>query len=369
MLLPANRIWTLMARKLNHEISEDELQELEQLLRQHPDEHYAVEIITEQWEQCPKRDAILLEKSFQTLWDSIQSSELENIYPTEQISPSISNRRARSIKLIWISLAAACFAGIGFFIINLLTDNAAKKTAAIIPNEITTKHGSKTKLLLPDSTQVWLNSGSKLTYDNNYGKTLREVKLTGEAYFDVVKNADKPFVIHTEKMDIKVLGTAFNVKSYPGEKHVETSLIHGSIEVTLKSRQSEKIILKPNEKLILINEDYNNNKKLAGKNKPEPLPEALVSIMPVTFDNIDNDIIETAWVHNKLVFNEETFEDLALRMERWYGVKIHFRNDGLRTNHITGTFENETVQQALDALQYTTPFKYTINKNEIAIFK
>jgi len=98
-------------------------------------------------------------------------------------------------------------------------------------------------------------------------------------------------------------------------------------------------------------------------------PEALVSITPVTHDHIDNEVIETAWVYNRLVFNKETFEQLALRMERWYGVSIVFKDERLRNNRITGTFENETVQQALQALQYTTKFNYRINKNEITIFR
>jgi len=362
-----------MARKLNQEISVEELQELEQLLPQHPDEHYAVEIIAEHWQQTPKTDKLPVEKSFEKLWENIQLKELEKLNNAEAALPALPWQKPRSKKIIWLSIAAACIIGLTFFLANKFTNAGSQNTAANTANEISTKYGSKTKLLLPDSTQVWLNSGSKLTYDNNYGKTLREVKLTGEAYFDVVKNAAKPFIIHTEKMDIRVLGTAFNVKCYPGEKSMETSLIHGSIEVTLKSRQSEKIILKPNEKLILSDENYNpsstNKKTLTATNSTVQEPEALVSITPVTHDHIDNEVIETAWVYNRLVFNKETFEQLALRMERWYGVSIVFKDERLRNNRITGTFENETVQQALQALQYTTKFNYRINKNEITIFR
>ena len=95
------------------------------------------------------------------------------------------------------------------------------------------------------------------TYDSLYGNNLREVTLSGEAYFDVVKNPKKPFIIHTGKINIKVLGTIFNVKSYPGEKTIETSLIKGSIEVSFPSTPSKKIILKPNQKLV-INKTENN---------------------------------------------------------------------------------------------------------------
>jgi transmembrane sensor len=372
MPLPANRIWTLMARKLTNEISVEELQELEQLLRNHPDEHYAVEIITEQWKQTPKTDIPSLEKKFEKIWETIQLQEINNLNSTENKVLEIGQDKSGSKKIIWFSLAAASIIGLSLFIVSQFLNTASQKIATVAPYEISTKYGSKTKLLLPDSTVVWLNSGSKLTYDNNYGKTVREVKLVGEAYFDVVKNAAKPFIIHTDKMDIKVLGTAFNVKCYPGEKTMETSLIHGSIEVTLKTRQSEKIILKPNEKLVLSNENHYQsspqNKNDTGTRSTAIEPQALVSITPVTYTTTENAIIETAWLQNKLVFNKETFEDLALRMDRWYGVSISFKDERLRKTRITGTFENETVQQALDALRYTTKFNYTIKKNEITIF-
>ena len=115
-------------------------------------------------------------------------------------------------------------------------------------------------MLLPDGSTVWLNAGSRLTYDSLYGTTLREVTLSGEAYFDVVKNPKKPFIIHTGKINIRVLGTVFNVKSYPEEQTIETSLIKGSIEVSFPSQPSKKIILKPNQKLIIDKTETNASK-------------------------------------------------------------------------------------------------------------
>jgi len=352
MPMPAQLIYSLMARKLSGEISEAELQELELLLRQYPDEHFAVEIISEHWLQTADKKNPALEKSFDKVWETIQAKQ-----ETESQDPVVVLPTPQKInRTIWRWVAAAaCLSAIGLFAF------LYKKNTALTPsvNEITTRYGSKTKLLLPDSTQVWLNAGSKLSYDNNYGNTIREVKLVGEAYFDVVKNAACPFVIHTDKMDIKVLGTAFNVKCYPGEKNMETSLIHGSIEVTLKNRQSEKIMLKPNEKLVLSDE---TTAKTTGK-------EPLVAIRSIVHDEHSDDILETAWVENKLIFNEEPMEELALKMERWYGVNIHFTDEALRSNKITGTFENESVEEALHYLQLTTKFRYNIDKKDITIFK
>jgi ferric-dicitrate binding protein FerR (iron transport regulator) len=248
-----------------------------------------------------------------------------------------------------------------------------KEITEFAKNEISTKNGSKTSLVLPDGTKVWLNASSELTYEKNYGNKLREVTLSGEAYFDVVKNKEKPFIIHTSKMDIKVLGTVFNVKCYPGEKTTETSLVRGSIEVTLKDRV-EKIMLKPNEKLIINNADdiAEKNKIISRKVAPSKTitEKPIISLTHLTMLPVDNTIIETAWVQNRLVFSSETFEEVVLKMERWYNVKIFIMDESLKEERLTGNFEKETIADALNALKLTTKFSYNIvNNNSIQIYK
>ena len=252
------------------------------------------------------------------------------------------------------------------------TESAAAAPAVASVNQINTRNGSKTSLVLPDGTKVWLNSGSQLRYDKHYGSKQREVSLTGEAYFDVVKNPDLPFVIHTNRMDIKVLGTAFNVKCYPGEKTTETSLIRGSIEVTLKDRQ-EKIRLKPNEKLVISDAVASGEtavkQESSSLREPRATRKPLISLSGLTLLPGDNTIIETAWVSNRLVFSSETFEEVALKMERWYNVKISFSDESLKAATLTGNFEKETLGEALSALQLVTPFSYTIKSDLIVINK
>jgi ferric-dicitrate binding protein FerR (iron transport regulator) len=279
-----------------------------------------------------------------------------------------------------LSFLLLCLAGYQFR--SLFFSGTVEKLAAerMVANgdksEISTRYGSRTKLLLPDSTQVWLNSGSKLTYDKTYGNGTREVSLSGEAYFDVVKNPTHPFVIHTVNIDIKVLGTAFNVKSFPNEKNTETSLIRGSIEVTFKNRPSEKIILKPNEKLITANEepvkDSAQKEAQQEKSKPATAKEAarqdpLVMVSHLTYEPHDGTIVETSWMENKLIFRSETFEELAIKLERWYGISIRFTDEEIKPRRLTGVFENESLQQALEALQLITPFAYKMNKSEVMI--
>ena len=195
---------------------------------------------------------------------------------------------------------------------------------------------------------------------------MREVQLTGEAYFDVVKDKSRPFIIHTHSIDLKVLGTAFNVRSYENEKNTETSLIRGSIEVTLRNNPDKKIVLKPNEKLLVHNDDFaiGSTGRTAAKKKDEEGPMMVLS--KVHFEKNDSVATETLWVKNKLVFDTENLENVALKIERWYDVKVIITDDKLKKDHYHAIFDDESLQQVMDALS-TNSFKYTINKKEVTI--
>ena len=237
-------------------------------------------------------------------------------------------------------------------------------------SSVATKNGNRTKIVLPDGSQVWLNAGSNLDYNNsNFNKGLREVSLNGEAYFDVVKNAEKPFIIHTKKMDIKVLGTSFNVRSYSDEKFAEAALIKGTIEVTLKDRD-EKIILKPNEKISVSNEDLKTETKpekaILVKSNPVRVPQIVVKeIKPNPTYNI---IGEIAWTQNKLYFEDETLEDIGHLIERWFGKKVTIANESLKSVHYTGNFENETIEDVLSYLKLSKTFNFRIGNDNVVIY-
>jgi ferric-dicitrate binding protein FerR (iron transport regulator) len=282
----------------------------------------------------------------------------------------ISYPKRRKIFTLRNVLAATCLAATvaAVWIFNPFAAATAKTPIAKETSEISTRYGSKTNIVLPDGSKVWLNSGSKITYDKVFGETLREVSLTGEAYFDVVHNASRPFIIHTKAMDIKVLGTEFNVKSYPDEKTTETSLIRGSIEVTLKRRSAEKIILKPNEKLVVSNENATEEKAVSFKKKNiRHLP--IINLSTLNYFSLDSTILETSWVNNRLVFEDESFEEIAHRMSRWYGVNFLFKDEDVKNLRFTGNFRNETVVEALKAMQITADFDFKIEDKNVTITK
>jgi transmembrane sensor len=358
-----DRLWHLVTKKLAGEATARELGELEELLRQHPEMHYAIQHMQDLWKLQPL-EAPESGEAFRKHLDRMQRMgvTLSSNAPAQK-QPQLSKYRLIRKYLITGVAAAATVAAIIVFV-NRTPVQAEKTDLAHNFNEISTRNGSRTRISLPDGSTVWLNAGSKLVYDKSFDSKLREVSLTGEAYFDVVKNADKPFIIHAGKVDIKVIGTLFNVKSYPGEKSTEASLIRGSIEVMIKDRPEEKIILKPNEKIVVSNEQAQEKTGL----KSAQINEPIVAISHLSYEPTDSTIIETSWVENKLIFQNETFKDLAARMERWFGVTINFNNEEVQQLRFRGSFTHETIHQALAALKITGGFNYKINNDSILIY-
>src|SRR5215204_74583 len=248
-----NLYWNLLAKKLSGEASPEELKELEELIKSNSNFIYPAEVI---------------EKLM-----------------TAQEQPNKPLKRNKYFLIA--SFCVACLLIVTGFIWKY-----SSKEIVSLPNksysEVSTRLGSKTRLVLPDSSIVWLNAGSKLTYSENFGTTNRNTTLSGEAYFDVKKNST-PFIIHANGLQIKVLGTAFNVKSYPNEKTTETSLIRGKVEITHEKRPGVVFVLRPNEKLIIAN-DVETEKVETNKEEPKMIVSSL------THSAIDNGIIETSWV-------------------------------------------------------------------------
>jgi transmembrane sensor len=360
-----DRLWYLVSKKLAQEATAQELAELEELLRQHPEMHYAIQHIQDLWKLAPQ-EAPEAGEAFRKHRERMQNKGISLSPQTAAVPEQPRQSKYRLIKryaLAGLAIAATVTAAIIF--IDLTPAETKQPQQSQNFNEISTRNGSRTRISLPDGSTVWLNAGSKLVYDKNFDSKLREVSLTGEGYFDVVKNPDKPFIIHAGKVDIKVLGTVFNVKSYPGERSTEASLIHGSIEVVIKDRPQEKIILKPNEKIIVSNQPV---QETTGTLRPAAVNEPIVAISHLSYEPNDSTIIETSWVENRLIFQNEPFRDLAVKMERWFGVTIQFENEEVQQLRFRGSFTHETIHQALAALKITGGFNYKIDDNKVIVY-
>lgn len=370
--------WNLIARKLMGEASAEELLELEQLLRNNPELHYPMQTISDLWNPSDPRERQEAEEAFSRHLDRMEDLKIDYHPVPEAASLGLAittdqEQTPYKTKKPWL-IAASLIAGIiltGLYLATRSRTPAINPTTAVAStlsgSEIFTGSGSRTHLTLPDGTLVYLNAGSRINYEKNFGAASRTVTLIGEAFFDVAPNASKPFVIHTAHIDIRVLGTSFNIKSYPSDKTTEATLIRGSIEVSIRNRTSDRIVLKPNEKLVVNNEDSALLEKDIASHRHGKPDQSLVVIGKPTYEHSSGTMIETSWVDNKLIFQDEEFRDLARQMERWYGVTIRFDGAGIEEQSFTGTFEKETIQQALDALKLTGKFNYSINGSQITI--
>lgn len=228
-------------------------------------------------------------------------------------------------------------------------------------------YGERKNVQLPDGSLVTLNSGSSVKINNDFGIASREVFLRGEAFFDVKHNLSLPFIVHTKAMDIKALGTAFNVKAYGNESITETSLIRGIVEVTLKEDSNVKMLLYPNEKIKWksISRDSTGtglkNELSKSENRTAPVSNKIKEKIVTTDDGA---IKEIAWKANRMVFENETFESIAVLLERWYAVKINFKDNDLRNYRFTGVFEKEELNTVLDFLKESRSFNYSFEKGE-----
>jgi ferric-dicitrate binding protein FerR (iron transport regulator) len=236
--------------------------------------------------------------------------------------------------------------------------------------EIRIENGSKSTIVLPDSTIVRLNSGSYMRYPDHFTGTNRQVFLEGEAFFNVNKIQSSPFYVKTSYISIKVTGTKFNVKSFPDEQYIETTLISGNIiieELNHGNGIKHQTVLNPNQ-LAVYNKS--TNKLLISDLTAE---EGLTPIEVVRIDTeskpINNTVIATAWKDNKLVFQSESFDELCVRLERWYDVNIEIMDEELKDHKFSGTFQNENIKQALEALKLASSFEYQINNNQVTITK
>jgi ferric-dicitrate binding protein FerR (iron transport regulator) len=192
-------------------------------------------------------------------------------------------------------------------------------------NELVVPYGSKSILTLPDGTKLWVNSGSKLSYQSDFAKSNRNIYLEGEAYFEVAKNKKLPFIVHTGNVHIRALGTAFNVKAYPEEKKIETTLVHGLLKIDKKGLK-EPIILNPKQKVIIMEEDrmpLAETKVSSTKQEHKPMPKSAAPIpAKILLSASSNTGKEICWTQNKLIFEKEPLESLTVMLSRRYNV--HF---------------------------------------------
>ena len=354
-----NKIWQLMARNISGEATDEEATMFNDILSQNPALQQQYDVMLSLWQTPSAHSINSAENEIDIINRLTISNEDDDLAFYEQ---QVRNIKKRKI-ITW--LAVACIAGLGFFLLTVInffqpnTINTAKVIVA--PN------GSRIKSQLPDGSVVFLNAGSALTY-NQFSDTLREVTIIGEGYFDIIRDENRPFIVHADNIDINVLGTRFTVRSYPGDEVVETTLLHGEVELKRLGDQVP-IRIKPNQKIKVSKQPYVEKNQVTGStNNTMTVFEKNYLISTIDSALKNTDLSETAWIYNRLIFRGDKFDQLARKMERWFDVKIVFTDDHVKSLSFNGSFENETIDQALMALQIAEPFKFKLNaSNEVYI--
>ncbi|QJB40007.1 DUF4974 domain-containing protein [Chitinophaga oryzae] len=223
---------------------------------------------------------------------------------------------------------------------------------------ITAGDEPRKSVVLPDGSSLVLRKNSRVELAEGFNRENRELTLTGEAFFDVAQDVRKPFLVHTSAFDIKVLGTVFNVSAYTGHPTMEAALFRGKVEITCMQEPARKIVLQPNQKLTVATPE-------TGKTAAAPV----LKVVPLDADPVNHKAREIAWVRNRLEIENEPLEDIAVKLEKWYGIRIAFADDAVKQYRYSGTFESETVLKALDALQLSYPFNFKMVNDTIIISK
>ena len=246
----------------------------------------------------------------------------------------------RNIYMIF-SLVAGVALLVGIFLFNRLERRALTEKEEWIVLE---SRSGISELVLPDSSVVILNRGSKFSYSTLYNKTVRDVKLEGEACFHVTHNEKVPFVVKTDQVDVKVLGTVFNVSAYEEEREVVTSLISGSVDVK-ENRTDKHYLLDPNTSV-----SYNKDTREV---ELEPFEKEYA----------------IGWMEGKLLFKKKSFGDICKSLERKFNCEIMIKREDLANKIFTGKFvNNETLSQIFNVIRVNVFFKYEIEGKRVIIY-
>jgi ferric-dicitrate binding protein FerR (iron transport regulator) len=328
----------LLTRKLSADLSASESQEFYEAMDSNPEFQRLDEELTKYFEvnnSLPSGIGSMfnLEDKLQSVWKSIDEHK--------KLKVSYVNRYSNVLKIAAVVLILLT-GGLIFF-------NYHRKEPP--ENTISVSSGNqKLFMTLEDGTNVWLNSRSSLVYNTAFGKRSREISLKGEAFFDVVKNPDVPLSIVAGRIKVIVKGTAFNIKAYGRSGNTEVALVRGLVEVTGTQEKMADVLLKPNEKFVLLPENSTG------------LAQYEVLKMNAELRNSD-----TKWRIDSLVFKKEKLKDLAQHLELRYKVKIEIQNEQLKEKRFSGLFTSEPLRDALEALKLSYPLDYQITDQKVII--
>ncbi len=290
--------------------------------------------LAKQWATSPEIDSsMLLEKVFSRISSYQKTTSLESNFSLSRI-----------LKVYKRIAAVLILPFIGLGILYLVSQNG-QPTAQF--TETIAVRGQKSQIVLSDGTKVWLNSDTKIKYPADFNEKQRQVYLDGEAFFDVQKNDQKPFVVYTSDVDVKVLGTKFNVKAYSNESGVETTLFEGKINLVLKDPISDQSL----EKEMFPRQSFLYSKT-----------EKTLTHRPFQFEEING------WKNNQLIFKDDTFSSLVSKIERWYDVEVIYDEKQFDGQLLTvELYEGERLDMLMQIISEALSVNYQYKNGKVIL--
>ena len=332
----------LVCKKVSGEATDAELKELEVFLGNHPELAEQYKLLHQYWEQHDNSNQVLVEDGLSKVLQRLDLP-LDN----HTVEPVL---KRRTISLWHIAAAASVIiiiAATVFFTQRSKPGNSSVQLASLEKKQ--NSKGIKSTIQLADGSKVWLNADSKIQYPPLFEGNTREVYLDGEAFFEVAKNPQKPFIIHLANGTIRVLGTSFNVRAYDNEKVVETSVATGKVAFIPKyknsRRQQDTVFVTPNNKVRYL---FNAEK---------------IAVLPTLATE------DKAWTEGRMIFKAMRLQDIATELERNFGKKVIFRDDDAKNYILTGSFQNNTLEEVMYyfSLSKSKKIYYKITNNELLI--
>lgn len=314
------------------------------------------------WLSNPE-NKLLLREPMQSQWQELENrgqaplkAEKLLLQIQEKIWPGrhADSKRSNSffswkMAAVWTAILLMCVPAVMFFkpgeSESETSSRVDNQTSPQINAKVTSSSGEIILKVLSDGTKIWLNAESSIVYPVSFsGLRTREVFLSGEAFFDVAEDEEHPFIVRTKDISIKVLGTAFNVKSYEGDPTVKTTLVRGKVQIQSGKGDKEKAVeLKPNQQAVF---SHSTEK---------------MTLLSVEAENF------ISWNSGSLVFKDEILYDVVKSLERWYGVAIHIPDGSNMDCRLTARIDKESLDQTLEMLQSLTGITYQIEGNKVYI--
>lgn len=304
--------------------------------------------LMEWFRQCASKEEFFM--LFETAWkespDEMPRDVQERMY--RRLSRELDEKKTKTILLrsrfswkVWPQIAVACII-IVLGLVNYRMNSDKQKQLSTQNFTVLAEKGQRAFITLPDSTKVWLNSDTKISYPADYGLKERNVTLVGEAYFEVAKNPDKRFIVEAKGMQVEALGTSFNVNAYQNDNKIIASLFSGSVRV---SYDRHVAILKPHEsvKVDLLNRSFSRYKD-----------ESMQNI--------------ALWRKNEITFDGESLEEITHIMSRLYNTTICIEDESLKKVCYIGTIRNNNLENFIDIINLTTPVVYE-NKGDTVFLR